>query len=346
MDEISPNSSVPFGKMEVDCEPLTEGGSMHGPEPQQAEASSISASNSGENAFLPKSIQEECLRLCRPTRYDGRRDVEALEEFLNSLDLYLRIQNAPEDFQLLLASSLLEGDARRWWLHLCNGSTFPEHIRSMQAFRDAVRCRFIPTSASEQAMAELRKLKQGKLSVERYIEKYQSLVNRSPMVAPELHYQWFIAGLDPVVRQTVTGWATGREMMGDKVELADMMEYLRRMEKKNATPTALAEKEESGPGNNPDLEPMDIGAVNTKPAKHGARSGYRQQTATSPPKKQDGDSERRTCIFCSKPGHVFRDCRLMKKAREQLRSSPEQRRQGNKQSKQGNARAPTQRAAQ
>ncbi|CDJ29330.1 Retrotransposon nucleocapsid protein, related [Eimeria mitis] len=63
-------------------------------------------------------------------------------------------------------------------------------------------------------------------------------------------------------------------MMGEKVELADMMEYLRRMEKKNATPTALAEKEESGHGNNPDLEPMDIGAVNTKPAKHGARSGY------------------------------------------------------------------------
>ncbi|CDJ28248.1 uncharacterized protein EMH_0039200 [Eimeria mitis] len=233
--------------MEVDYEPLTEGGSMRGPEPQQAEASFISASNSGENAFPPKTIQEDCLPLCRPTRYDGRRDVEALEEFLNSLDLSLRLQNAPEDFQLLLASSL-----------------------------------FIPASAREQAMAELRNLKQGKLSVERYVEKYQSLVNGSPMVAAELHYQWFMAGLEPVVRQTVTGWATDREMRDEKVELADMMKYLRRMEKKNATPTALAEKEESGPGNNPDLEPMDIGAVNTKPAKHGARSGYhgRQDTRT------------------------------------------------------------------
>ncbi|CDJ34054.1 uncharacterized protein EMH_0087490 [Eimeria mitis] len=138
-------------------------------------------------------------------------------------------------------------------------------------------------------MAELRKLKQGKLSVERYIEKYQSLVNRSPMVAAELHYQWFIEGMDPVVWQTVSGWVMDREMRGEKVELAGMMEYLRRMEKKDATPTALAEKEESGHGNNPDLEPMDIGAVNTKPAKHGARSGYlkgpREITAapTDPP---------------------------------------------------------------
>ncbi|CDJ34709.1 uncharacterized protein EMH_0092340 [Eimeria mitis] len=204
--------------MEVDYEPLTEVGSI-GPEPQQAEASSISASNSGENAFPPKTIQEERLRVCRPTRYDWRRDAEAVEEFLNSLDLYLRLQNAPEQFQLLLASSLLEADARRWWLHLSNGSTFPEHIRSMQAFRDALRCRFIPTSASEQVMAELRKLKQGKLSIERYIEKYQSLVNRSPMVDAELHNNWFIAGLAPGVRQTVTGWATDREMRGGKVEL-------------------------------------------------------------------------------------------------------------------------------
>ncbi|CDJ35685.1 uncharacterized protein EMH_0099810 [Eimeria mitis] len=210
--------------MEVDYEPLTEGRSTHGPEPQQAEASSISASNSGENAFLPKTIQEECLRLCRPTRYDGRRYVEALGEFLNSLDLYLRIQNAPEEFQLLLASSLLEGEARQWWQHLSNGSTFLEHIRSMQPFRDALRCTFIPSSAREQAMAELRKLEQGKLSIKRYIEKYPSLVNRSSMVAAELHYIWFIAGLEPVVRQTVNGWATEREMRGEKVELADTME--------------------------------------------------------------------------------------------------------------------------
>ncbi|CDJ29969.1 uncharacterized protein EMH_0054110 [Eimeria mitis] len=258
--------------MEVDYEPLTEGGSTDGLEPQCI-FSRIGCRNGAgfrppapyRHPILEKMHSHQkrfkrSARLCRPTR-----DAEAVEEFLNSLDLYLRLQNAPEQFQLLLAPSLLEGDARRWWLHLSNGSTFPEHIRSMQAFRDVLRCRFIPTYASEQAMAELRKLKQGKLSIERYIEKYQSLVNRSPMVDAELHNNWFIAGLAPGVRQTVTGWATDREMRDGKVELADMMEYLRRMKKKNATSTALAEKKESGPGNNPDLEPMDIGAVNTKP---------------------------------------------------------------------------------
>ncbi|CDJ35656.1 LOW QUALITY PROTEIN: uncharacterized protein EMH_0028290 [Eimeria mitis] len=128
----------------------------------------------------------------------------------------------------------------------------------------------------KQAMAELRKLKQGKLSIERHIEKYQSLVNRSPMVGAEFHYNWFIAGLSPGVRQTVIGGATDREMRDEQVQLADMMEYLCRMERKDATSTALAEKEKRVPGNEPDLEPMDIGAVNTKPAKDGAIGGYRQ----------------------------------------------------------------------
>ncbi|CDJ29348.1 uncharacterized protein EMH_0003610 [Eimeria mitis] len=159
----------------------------------------------------------------------------------------------------------------------------------MQAFQDALRCRFIPRSAREQAMAELRKLKQGKLSIERCIEKYQSLVNRSPMVDAELHCNWFIARLAPEVRQTVTCWATDREMRSEKVELADMMKYLPIMEGKKATSTALAEKEENWPRNDPDLESMDIGAVNTKPDKHGARGGYlkgpREITAalTDPP---------------------------------------------------------------
>ena len=47
----------------------------------------------------------------------------------------------------------------------------------------------MPRSAREQALGELRKLKQGKLSIDRYIEKYQSLVQKGHNVDPELQYQ-------------------------------------------------------------------------------------------------------------------------------------------------------------
>ena len=69
----------------------------------------------------------------------------------------------------------------------------------------------MPRSAGEQALAELRKLKQGKLLIDRYIEKYHSLDQKCHNVDPELQYQWCIRGLAPGERQSVTAWAADRE---------------------------------------------------------------------------------------------------------------------------------------
>ncbi|CDJ34556.1 uncharacterized protein EMH_0020970 [Eimeria mitis] len=105
-------------------------------------------------------------------------------------------------------------------------------------------------SAREQGIVEMRKLEQVKLSIERYIEKYQSWEDRSPVVDQGLLYNWFIAGLSSRERQSVTGCAMRGECC-QEVGVADMMEYLRRKERKNATSSALAEKEESGSGDVP-----------------------------------------------------------------------------------------------
>ncbi|CDJ36031.1 uncharacterized protein EMH_0057780 [Eimeria mitis] len=138
----------------------------------------------------------------------------------------------------------------------------------MHAFRDALRCTFFPRYASEQAMEKLGKVEQGKLSIDCYIEKYRSFVDRNPMVDLELLDNWFRAGLSSGERQSVAGWATGREMRGEKVEFGGMIEYLRRRDRKNATSIALAEKEK-GPGDDLDLERLDIGAEDSRPPKSG-----------------------------------------------------------------------------
>ena len=98
--------------------------------------------------------------------------------------------------------------------------------------------------------------------------------------------------------------------------------------------------------NDSDLEPMDIGAVNATPALKGTRGSNRRQPMNSAPKKPAGRAEQRICFFCERQGHIFRDCRRMKRAKELEKQDFEQRRQGSKQGEQGNARAPTQRAAQ
>ena len=75
----------------------------------------------------------------------------------------------------------------------------------------------MPRSARDQAPGELSKLKQEKLALDRYTEKYQSLVHKSRNVDPELQYQWFISALVLGQRQSVTAWAADREFKGEVV---------------------------------------------------------------------------------------------------------------------------------
>lgn len=194
-------------------------------------------------------------------------------------------------------------------------------------------------------MSELRKLKQGKLSIERYIEKYSSLVQKSHTLDPELVYQWFIAGLSPGERQSVTGWAADRELRGEAVSLQAMMDYLRIKERKNATVTALAEKGEILLGEDSDVQPMDIGAVTTQRASAHKQGGKGLIEGSNAPRRP---REQRTCFFCGKIGHLIRDCKRMQKAKELEKRDWEQRRKSflqDKKKQQGNSQAPTQHAA-
>ena len=62
-----------------------------------------------------------------------------------------------------------------------------------------------------------------------------------------------------------------------------MMGYLRINERKNATVTAFAEKRKIMPGEDPDVSPMDIGAVVAGPAaaqREGGRGHEKDGNAT------------------------------------------------------------------
>lgn len=60
-------------------------------------------------------------------------------DFSASLKLYFRLQQEPEDWRLIFASSLLAGEARRWRLYLRMGAAFPEDSRTMKSFPTLVR---------------------------------------------------------------------------------------------------------------------------------------------------------------------------------------------------------------
>ena len=159
--------------MELDGHPLPDRQAAGGAAHAMAEVTVI---NGEADARFPKVFREDCMRLSRPQRCDGREDAQVLDEFVAGLRTYLHFYTESEEQRVHLASCFLEGEARQWWLYLCNGHERPREIDDVASFVQALLGRFMPRSAREQALGELRKLKQGKLSIDRYIEKYQSLV--------------------------------------------------------------------------------------------------------------------------------------------------------------------------
>ena len=234
---------------------------------------------------------------------------------LSPADL-LHVYPESEEQRVLLASCFLEGEARQWWLSLCNGHERRRGIDDVASFVQALLGRFMPRSAREQALGELRKLKQGKRALDRYIEKYQPLVQNNHSADPELQYQWFIAGLTPGERQSVTAWAADRALKGEVVGLDTTVQFLRIKERRDATATALANKGELVGGGNPDLEPMDVEAVAARAALQCREDGGEATTRGIVAGRPRSDTQERICVFCGKAGHMIKDCKRMQKAKE------------------------------
>ena len=299
-------------------------------------------------ARIPFAIDHMlCMRLRHPQSYDGRGDAQVLDEFVACLRTYLHFYTESEEQRVLLASCFLEGEARQWWLYPCNGHERPRGIDDVASFVQALRGRFMPRSAREQALGELRKLKQGKLSIDRYIEKYQPLVQKSHNVDPDT--QWFIAGRAPGERQSVPAWAAERELKRELVRLDTVVQFLRLKERRNAIATALVDKGELVGGGDPDLEPMDVEAVAARATMRRRKDRGEAPTRGIIAGRPRSDPQERTCFHCGKAGHMIEDCKRMQKAKDVERRDRASRRRSpdiSSRQPQGNTKAPTQRAAQ
>ena len=79
--------------MEVDGHPprgrQTAGGAAHA-------VAEVTALNGEGDARFPKVVREECMRLSRPPRYDGRGDAQVLDESVAGLRTYLHFYTESE----------------------------------------------------------------------------------------------------------------------------------------------------------------------------------------------------------------------------------------------------------
>ena len=133
----------------------------------------------------------------------------------------------PEDHAVLWLAASLRGTAMEWYEGLVNDGATPA---TSDALFQLLRDRFQPIATKETAMRELATLRQDKLSVDAYANRFNSLHSKLPSKLPEefVIFQ-FRNGLRRELDQMITQGAA------QPTTLRDMIQLAARLEGRNAT---------------------------------------------------------------------------------------------------------------
>jgi hypothetical protein len=247
----------------------------------------------------------------KPSKFNGKTD--NARDFLDSLDQYMRLLNYPFDSAdvnvVLLASSFLDGAARRWWrMH-------QDDIETYDNFRDKFLERFAPIDEQKEARHQLESLRQ-RGPVRSYADAFNTIALALGNTATEEDLIFkFIAGLKPEVRIMVDTAAP--KTLDSAMQIAtniDRSIYIHRRfnngnTNKFRSPRSYYNTSSSaGPSNYNEAVPMELGAM--MPSVRPAGNKYSQQ--------QRGAL---VCWRCHKTGHKMAECKAPRQQNKPQRSS-------------------------
>ena len=187
------------GQREVkkDRPELPKGAFHHGYDGSITPASGASASAAGSSLSLDAWISQA--RLTKPL-YPGM----------------------PEDHAVLWLAASLRGTAMEWYEGLVNDKATPA---TSDALFQLLRDRFQPIATKETAMRELATLKQDKLSVDAYANRFNSLHSKLPSKLPEEFVVFqFRNGLRRELDHMITQGAAQPTTLRDIIQLAARLE--------------------------------------------------------------------------------------------------------------------------
>lgn len=252
----------------------------------------------------------------------------ALRRFLEDVESYFAVSQAPERDKVTFAVHFLRETARDWWIKLTRDNNATD---DWDRFKGLIEHRFLPVTPSWDARRRFDAVRQTK-SVAKYHEEFQGLINEIEVTERDPHdnnrpfrftedekCRRFIAGL----KQHAQSYAALRRSEADIKarchnlpvmtynELAEMtsrydaMLYAARTPR--PTPFALATPTSYPVADHGGAAPMQVDALRTSPAASSA-SGPRGPV----PKLSDADREKLrregACFYCRKPGHRAVEC--------------------------------------
>lgn len=254
------------------------------------------------------------LKVPVPEKYDGKRDEDALREFLRSLAYYFANDaRISEGDYPKLAGGFLKGLAALWYD--ANETTL--RAGSWENFKEKITAQFVPLELQGRYERELNAWKLGKKATQS-IQRFHELTNRIGNVSDGEKRRVLLAGLPVAYKQHLllvprTNRATQlewTEVLQAVTELAYLKDGLETPEPSQSGPQASVPME---------LDNLSIPAKKQL-AKDAQKAHDKSKSDKSGKKKWDkpwpklprDEFQRRMaeelCLKCASPDHMFSDC--------------------------------------
>jgi hypothetical protein len=157
-------------------------------------------------------------KVIRLNNFDGRsRNAEAVDEWIEKIELFSEVCNASEVARLRLAVAYLQGAARLWWKSLREG----DRPTTWMNFTERLRRQFRPPNYAQALRDQLHRCRQTK-SVADYADRFRSLINQIPDLSEGDSIDRFVRGLKPRVSQTLRLHTF--DTLDEYVEMADKID--------------------------------------------------------------------------------------------------------------------------
>ena len=189
------------------------------------------------------SVSERFQKL-KPPIFEGGVDPKVSENWIRTVERMFSYGRIPDEAKVSCATFYLRDAASYWWDTIM--SVYDVATMTWERFRELFEVKYITKAARVAKRKEFANLKQGDMSVDEYIRKFEELSRYAPHLVNtnELKVEQFVEGLRPEIFRDVTVGETEGTTYPRVVEQALKAERAQRKIVEEAQEKEAKEKEE------------------------------------------------------------------------------------------------------